>query len=111
MAVTTVEDKPTSKTVADRGTEACCQTAKLRDEVRAITSMAEEAIENGKKAADRALREARRRVDEFSDLRDGAVEEMKRRPVRTAGMAFGAGIGLGLALAWIARRRSRGSQV
>ena len=104
MAVT-VEDRPTSKTVVDRVAEACSQSAKLRDEVRAITSMAEEAIETGKKAADRALREAKRRVDEFADLRDGAAEEMKRRPLRTAGMAFGAGIGLGLALGWIARRR------
>jgi ElaB/YqjD/DUF883 family membrane-anchored ribosome-binding protein len=109
MAATTVEDRPTAKHVEDRGADACCNTAKLTDEVRAIKSMAEEAIETGKQAADRALREARRRVDEFADLRDGAVEGMKRSPFRTAGVAFSAGVGLGLALWWLARRYSRGS--
>lgn len=107
MAATTVEDKPTTKTVADRVADACCHTANLTDEVRAIKSMAEEAIETGKKAADRALREARRRVGELGEFRDGAVDGMKRRPLRTAGAAFGAGVGLGLALWWVARRYSK----
>ena len=110
MAATTVEDNPRTSAAADHGTEACCHTAKLRDEVRAITSMAEEAIDTGKKAADRALREARRRVDEFADLREGAVEEMKRQPIRTAGVAFGAGVGLGLALGWLVGHRLKDSQ-
>jgi len=113
MAATTTEEKAeraTTRTIADRVSDACCQTANLTDEVRAIKSMAEEAIETGKKAADRAMREARRRVDEFAGLREGAVEEMKRRPSRTAGVAFGAGIGLGLALGWMARRRPHGSK-
>jgi hypothetical protein len=62
-------------------------------------------LEDGELAARRAMKRIRRGLETAVDLRDEAVHRAKRRPLKAAGMIFGAGIVLGAALGWIGRRQ------
>jgi ElaB/YqjD/DUF883 family membrane-anchored ribosome-binding protein len=69
-----------------------------------LKSAAEDAFEEGVHAARRALKSARRRVGEIGDLKDEALHQVKRQPLRAVGIAAGAGLILGLAAGLIGAR-------
>jgi hypothetical protein len=62
-------------------------------------------VEDGERAARRALKRIRRGVDTAVDLRDEAVHRARRQPLRAAGFIFGAGLLLGAAAALLGRRQ------
>ncbi len=63
--------------------------------------LAEDAIADGIHAARRAVKSVRRGV---GDVRDDAVDAVKRRPLTAVAATAGAGFIVGLAVGWIARR-------
>jgi hypothetical protein len=72
-----------------------------------LLSIAADAVEDGKHAAERAVKNAKR---EISNARDEVVYRIKREPLTAVGAAFGAGMLLGTigtSCAWFASRRCR----
>lgn len=66
-----------------------------------------DAIEDGVHAAKRAFKAVRRRVEDFGDLKDEAVHQMKRQPLKAAAIALGIGAIFGVAVGWFASRSRR----
>lgn len=106
MATATVETPKIEHepTISDRAVDACRQAAHISHEARLLKSVAEDAIEEGVHAANRAIKSVRRRVEELGDLKDAAAYRVKRSPLAAVGAAFGVGLVLGVALTWMARR-------
>jgi hypothetical protein len=102
-----VMQQPRSGEHAERGGR---QVAHLSHDFRQLTAEAEEAIEDGIYAARRAIKSARRRVDDLGDLRDDAIHGMKRQPVKAAGIVLGAGLVSGIVLGWMAGRWATNSR-
>ncbi|MEO8678239.1 MAG: hypothetical protein ABI665_04285 [Vicinamibacterales bacterium] len=67
----------------------------------------EEAIDDGVHAAKRAFKAVRRSADDFADLKDEAVHRIRRQPFKSAGIALGIGVVLGVAVGWFATRQCR----
>lgn len=109
MAFATVETPKVDQTPTggDRVVDACRQAAHISHEARLLKSVAEDAIEDGVHAAKRAVKSIQRRIEEFGDLKDEAIHQVKRQPLQAVGAAFGAGLALGLAVGWIACRTGR----
>ena len=108
MAPTTVkpldtEEKPT---VHDRITDAYRHAAHISHEAQLLKSVAQDAVEDGVHAAKRAIKSIGRRAEALGDLKDEAVYRVKRRPFQAIGAAFGVGLVLGLAVAWMLGRSS-----
>jgi ElaB/YqjD/DUF883 family membrane-anchored ribosome-binding protein len=101
MATAAVESPRTGATLAGRVVEACRQAAHLSHEANLVKSITADAVEDGVYAAQRALKTARRHVD---DVQDEAVHRVKRHPLEAVGLAVGIGFVAGLALGWAAGR-------
>ena len=67
----------------------------------------EDAIEDGVDAAKRVFKAARRRADDFADLKDETIHRIRRQPFKSAGIALGIGVACGLCVGWFAARSCR----
>jgi ElaB/YqjD/DUF883 family membrane-anchored ribosome-binding protein len=70
----------------------------------AASRLVEEVIEDGAQAGRAAKAVVARGADEIRDLRDGAVEQVKRRPVQAVGVGVGVGLVAGMIVSWLACR-------
>jgi ElaB/YqjD/DUF883 family membrane-anchored ribosome-binding protein len=108
MATAVVESAEVERTLSDRVTDACRRAAHLSHEASLFKSAAEDAIEDGVYAARRAMKVARRRVADFGEKFDSvkveAAYRVKRHPFGTVAAAFGVGMTLGVAVAWMKHR-------
>lgn len=91
------------ETVLNRAIDACRQVAHCSHEAQLLKSLATDAVDDGVHAARRAIKSARRGVEELGDLKDEAVHRMKRQPLKALSAAAGVGLVLGLAIGWIGR--------
>ena len=69
-----------------------------------IKHLAADAVEDGVRAARRAVKTAKRGLEYASDLRDEAAYRVKREPFKAVGLAFGAGLLMGVVGGWVGRR-------
>ena len=102
MATTTdgtpeTEQKPT---VRDRVTDVLREAA----EDARLPKSVEDALQDAAYATRRAITRGQRRV---GDLKDEAIYRVKRQPLQVVAGAFGIGLVLGLAAAWVTRRPTR----
>jgi ElaB/YqjD/DUF883 family membrane-anchored ribosome-binding protein len=104
MATAAVDTPRAPATLADRIVDACRQAAHLTHEAHLVKSITTDAVEDGVYVAQRALKTARRRLE---DAQAETVHRVKRHPLEALGMAVGVGFVAGLALGWIAGRASR----
>jgi ElaB/YqjD/DUF883 family membrane-anchored ribosome-binding protein len=72
-----------------------------------VRAKLEDVIEDGVHAAKRAFKAARRRADDFADLKDEAIHRIRRQPFKSAGIALGIGMALGVCVGWFASRSRR----
>ena len=104
MAIAAVESPGKPATLADRVVDACRQAAHLSPEAHLVKSLTADAVEDGVYVARRAVKTARRRME---DVQDETVHRVKRHPLAAIGLALGAGFAAGLTLGWLAGRASR----
>lgn len=86
--------------VADAGRRA----VQVANDARALKSVASDALEDGLYTVRRAVKTATR---DLADVRDEASYRIKKAPMQAVGVAFGAGLCLGIAagaVAWVAGR-------
>ncbi len=88
--------------IGERLTEAYQKAAQLSRDARGLPTLAREAVESGKRAAQEAARSVRRRTREFEHVPEDVAYQVRRAPFRTMGAALGAGIVLGAAIGWLA---------
>jgi hypothetical protein len=94
-------------TLRERVVDTARRVAHMSHEARMLKSIASDAVEDGVYKALRAMKNARRDID---DVRGDAVYRIKKQPVKAVGVAFGAGVCLGIAagaLVWLAIRSPR----
>ena len=105
MNSATIETSETASTASlrDRVVDTCRHAAHLSHEARLLKSLATDAVEDGVHAAKRARISLERRVEELTDVKDEAVHQVKRQPLRSVGIALGAGLVVGVAIGWIGR--------
>jgi ElaB/YqjD/DUF883 family membrane-anchored ribosome-binding protein len=80
--------------------DAVRQAAHVAHEAKMFTSLASDAVEDGVHAAKRAVTRGARTLE---DLRDTAGYRIKRAPFAAVGLAFGAGVLLGMIGCGLAR--------
>ncbi len=95
----TVETRKTSEqtppSIRDRMADAARHVAHLSHDARMVRTAAEDAIEDGVHKARRAVKSVRRGIERLEDLKDGAANYVKRRPLRTIALAAGLGLLVG----------------
>lgn len=84
-------------------TTATADTA-AREDWAGVRDMATDAVEEGVRAAKRAFKTAKRGIESAADLRDEAAYRVKREPFKAVGLAFGAGLLLGVVGLWVGQR-------
>jgi ElaB/YqjD/DUF883 family membrane-anchored ribosome-binding protein len=67
---------------------------------------ASEAVDDSMRAARRALKTASNRIQDAVDLRDEAVHRVRRAPLTSVSLAFGAGILVGVVTGMVTRQRA-----
>jgi len=109
MTTATVDsaDVEPKTTVRERIVDACGQAAHVSHEARVLLSVAEDTIEDGVRAARRAVKSVRRRAEEIEDFKDEAIHRVKRQPLRAVGAAFGTGLAIGFVAGFVVRRPRR----
>jgi hypothetical protein len=88
----------------DRVVDAVRQVAHVAHEARLLTTLAADTVEDGLHAAKRTLTRTKHNLE---DLRDTATSGMRRDPLRTAAIVFGAGVLVGAAIMWMKGKRRR----
>lgn len=109
MATAAVDSPGTDAepTLRERVVDTARRMAHMSHEARMLTSIAGDAVDERAYRARRAVRQARRGLD---DARDDVAHRIKQEPMKAVGVAFGAGLFVGVvtgALAWLASRRTR----
>ena len=109
MAPATLEtpDIEQVPTPGDWVVDACGQAAHFSHDARLLTSVTQDAIEDGVHAARRAIKTVRRRVELLDDTKNEAIHRLKRRPLVAVDIGVGIGLALGFAVGWIACRPER----
>ena len=97
----TIETKPRPST-ADRITDAVRHAAHLSHKARLMTSLGRDAAEEKIYTVRRAIR---RGVGALHDAQDEAALDVKRQPFKSLALAFGAGLQLGVLIAWLTGRQ------
>jgi ElaB/YqjD/DUF883 family membrane-anchored ribosome-binding protein len=85
----------------DRMLEAARQAGRVSHEARVARTLAADAIEDGVRATERAVR---RGIEKVEDVKDEGIHRVKRQPVKTLAIAAGVCLSLGLAAGWIVGR-------
>lgn len=88
-------------TVRDRAVDAVRQATHMAHEARLFKTLALDAVEDRVHTAKRAITHG---IHDLEDLRDSAAYRTKRAPLMTVGLAFGAGMGLGVVFGRIGRK-------
>jgi ElaB/YqjD/DUF883 family membrane-anchored ribosome-binding protein len=73
-------------------------------DTQVLKSFAAEAVDDGVKAARRAIKSVKRGVEEVEDYKDEAVHRIRRRPLAAVGIAAGVSFVAGMALGWVGGR-------
>jgi ElaB/YqjD/DUF883 family membrane-anchored ribosome-binding protein len=110
MAPTTETAVRESTTLSDCIADAAQHAPHLSHEARLAKSIVKDAVEDGIHAARRALKSARRSVEQLEDYKDDAVHYVKRRPVKSAVIAATSGLAIGLVFGWVVGRRRRNAR-
>jgi ElaB/YqjD/DUF883 family membrane-anchored ribosome-binding protein len=76
---------------------------RVKEDVERLRRKAARAVEDGMDATERSLRKTR---EGLMDVRDEAAFRMRRRPLGTVAVAFGAGALFGVVLGWLGRDRN-----
>ncbi|MBZ5558059.1 MAG: hypothetical protein LAO77_12365 [Acidobacteriia bacterium] len=113
MATATLDPPRASETAGTgvRVMNAVRQAAHAAHEAKVFTSIASDAVEDGVHAAKRAVT---RGVRDLADMRDTAEYKIKRAPFAAIGLAFGAGVVLGMigcGIACATRMRRKAGEV
>ena len=103
-----VSNPPPTREAVDRVVDAAKRAAHLTHEAGMAKSIIQDAVEDKIYAAKRALKLARRRVEQFQDYKEDAVRYVRRRPFTSMGIALASGLMIGVCIAWTAGRRRRG---
>jgi hypothetical protein len=93
--------------ISERVTEAYQKAAQLSRDARGLPTLALEAMESGRRAAQDAASSVRRRAREFEHVPEDVAYHVRRAPFWTMGGAFGTGMLLGAAIGWLACRPPR----
>ena len=109
MATATVESRfaQPGPTLRERVVDTARKVARMSQDARTLKVAAADAVEDGMYKARRAAKTAKRG---FYDTRDEAVYRIKQEPLKAVGVAFGAGLLVGVAsgaVAWFAARAVR----
>ena len=114
MSATEVEvrNPAPSEEVATRIVDATTCATHLAHEAQFVKSLIQDSVDDRIYAAKRALKLARRRVDQIGDYKDGVVRYVKRRPLVSTGIALASGLVVGVACGWVIGlwRRSEGRE-
>jgi hypothetical protein len=97
-----------SKDAANRIVDATTCATHLAHEAQLAKSMIQDTVEDKIYAARRALKLARRRVEQLDDYKHEVVRHVKRRPLMSTGLALASGLMIGVACGWIIGHRRRG---
>jgi ElaB/YqjD/DUF883 family membrane-anchored ribosome-binding protein len=73
--------------------------AHVSHEARLIKSLATDAVEDAVHATNHAIKTAKRRVQDLADRRYEVAHRIRQQPFKAIGMAFGAGVFLGVVTA------------
>ena len=103
MASAITETVPPA-TVRDRIVDTVGQAAHLAHEARVLKTLATDAVEDGVRAARRAIT---RRAHEVEDLRDAAAHQVKKAPLVSIALAAGAWLLMGTVVGLLAHRATR----
>jgi len=87
--------------------DAARRVAHVSHEARLIKSLATDAVEDAVHATNRAIKTAKRRVQDLADRRHEVAHRIRQEPFKAIGIAFGAGALLAAATA-VVYRAARG---
>ena len=76
----------------------------VREDWTNARDVATDAVEEAVRTARRAFKTAKRGLQNAADLRDEAAYRVKREPFKAVGLAFGAGLLMGVAAGWVGSR-------
>jgi len=108
MSVAGIETYDREKpTVTDRIVDAARHAAHVSHEVRLVKSLAHDALEDGARAAKRAVKSVQRGIERLEDIKDEGVHYVKRQPLKAIAIAAGTGLMVGMAAGWITGRFRR----
>jgi ElaB/YqjD/DUF883 family membrane-anchored ribosome-binding protein len=109
MNSATVETPNASGTTTTRARvlEATRHAAHLSHEARLLKSLATDAIEDGAYAAKRAIKSVHRGVQRIEGLKDEAIHQVKRQPVKAIAIAAALGLAAGTIIGVISGRCRR----
>jgi len=99
MATFTLDKPEVVRKVADRVADAG---ESLVEDAKVLKAKAAELFDEGKVAARKTVT---RRMRELEDLRDETALKVRKAPFTAVGITFGVGLLLGVAIAWMGRRR------
>lgn len=113
MTFATAETPKTenSAELRDKVLDATRQAAHFSHEARLLRSLATDAVEDGAYAAKRALKTFQRGVHRAEDLKDEAIHQVKRQPVKAVAIAAATGLAVGTIVGWIGGRLGRKSEL
>lgn len=98
---------PTTADARDLASDAVRQAGRVAHEASRLKALATEAVEDGVRATKRALTHG---LHDLGDLRDSAAYRVKRAPLLTVGLAFAAGILLGVVAGRVTRKNAAPDQ-
>ena len=105
---TELRDPAPSRDVANRIVDATTCATHFAHEAQLAKSMIQDAVEDKIYAAKRALKLARRRVDQLDEYKDDVVRYVKRRPLVSTALALATGLMVGVACGWVIGHRRHG---
>lgn len=92
---------PSTAEAREFAADAVRQAEHLAHEASRLKAVAAEAVEDGLRATKRAITHG---LHDLDDLRDAATYRVKKAPLMTVGLAFGAGILLGVVMGQVTRK-------
>jgi len=91
-----------AESVLSKTLHASEKVAEVMPDMGRVKTVFSDAVEEGKDAARRAVKRSRHAAEE---LMEEAAHEVKRYPLQTVAITFGAAFAAGLVLGWLAGRR------
>jgi ElaB/YqjD/DUF883 family membrane-anchored ribosome-binding protein len=102
-----VRNPAPSKDAGNRIVDATTCATHLAHEAQLAKSMIHDTVEDKIYAAKRALKIARRRVEQLEDYNDDAIRYVRRRPFVSLAIALASGLMIGAGVSWVATRQRR----
>lgn len=92
--------------LSERATDLWRRAAKMTEDVGALKTAAEGALEEGKETATRAVEEVRRRARDLRQMPEDLVSHVRHEPWRAMGVAIGVGLVAGGLFGWFVARKT-----